>query len=122
MTVVSSTHLTIKRNFGSNRYPLKVFLVGVAQDVPKEINSESVIISTLVNDYARQSINEGSFNVSETKNSDISKEKSEFEASLIIEDSHASKYTRLEDEKDDCVDKSSECSFEESSKCKEKAF
>ncbi|CAG8736492.1 9936_t:CDS:2, partial [Cetraspora pellucida] len=38
MTVASLTHLSIKKDFSSNRCPLKVSLVGVAQDAPKEIN------------------------------------------------------------------------------------
>ncbi|CAG8641182.1 24876_t:CDS:2, partial [Dentiscutata erythropus] len=54
MTVASSTHLSIKKDFGSNRCPLKVSLVGVAQDAPKEINRENAILNVLVNDYARQ--------------------------------------------------------------------
>ncbi|CAG8687693.1 14647_t:CDS:2, partial [Dentiscutata erythropus] len=190
MTVASSTHLAIKRDLGSNRCPLKVSLVGVAQDAPKEINNENAIINVLVNDYAgqvysftikiifpycnsrfkhlmnssrlnesvlfvvgqmeiidkdlyvyavdisfvdissvtkkkvsvfenspalyrsvrsrlltiHQSINEDSFNVSEIKNSDLGKEKSEREVDLITEDSHVMKRTRLEDEKDDYVE------------------
>ncbi|CAG8806550.1 16721_t:CDS:2, partial [Dentiscutata erythropus] len=54
MTVASSTHLSIKKDFGSNRCPLKVSLVGVAQDAPKEINCENAILNVLVNDYAGQ--------------------------------------------------------------------
>ncbi|CAG8762097.1 441_t:CDS:1, partial [Cetraspora pellucida] len=51
-----------------------------------------------------QSINEDSFNVSEIKNSDLGKEKSEREVDLITEDSHVMKRTRLEDEKDNYVE------------------
>ncbi|CAG8829159.1 27601_t:CDS:2, partial [Racocetra persica] len=36
MMVASSTHLTIKRDPGSNRYLLKTSLIGVIQDAPKE--------------------------------------------------------------------------------------
>ncbi|CAG8530314.1 2285_t:CDS:2 [Racocetra persica] len=54
LTVASSTHLLIKRELGSNRCPLKVSFVGVAQDVPKEIDRENAIINVLVNDYAGQ--------------------------------------------------------------------
>ncbi|CAG8827126.1 25511_t:CDS:2, partial [Racocetra persica] len=43
MTVMSSTHLTIKRELGSNRCPLKASLVGVAQEIPKEVNYENAI-------------------------------------------------------------------------------
>ncbi|CAG8821483.1 16419_t:CDS:2, partial [Dentiscutata erythropus] len=54
ITVASSTHLSIKKDFSSNRCPLKVLLVGVAQDAPKEINHENAILNVLVNDCARQ--------------------------------------------------------------------
>ncbi|CAG8592970.1 24137_t:CDS:2 [Cetraspora pellucida] len=55
MTVASSTHLTIKRDPGSNRCPLKVSLVGVAQDTAKEVNDENAIVRVLVKDYVGQS-------------------------------------------------------------------
>ncbi|CAG8758624.1 9907_t:CDS:2, partial [Racocetra persica] len=55
ITVVSSTHLTIKRDPGSNRCPLKVSLVGVAPDTPKEVNDENAIIDILVSDYTMKS-------------------------------------------------------------------
>ncbi|CAG8703248.1 6724_t:CDS:1, partial [Dentiscutata heterogama] len=38
------------------------------------------------------------------KNSDLGKEKSEHKVDLITEDSHVTKHTRLEDEKDDYVE------------------
>ncbi|CAG8715835.1 9774_t:CDS:2 [Dentiscutata erythropus] len=40
MTATSSTHLTIRRDLGSNRCPLKTSLVGVVQDIPKEVDDE----------------------------------------------------------------------------------
>ncbi|CAG8629451.1 4005_t:CDS:2 [Cetraspora pellucida] len=52
MTAISSTHLTIRRDLGSNRCPLKALLVGVAQDIPEEIDDESAMFKLLVNDYA----------------------------------------------------------------------
>ncbi|RIB26683.1 hypothetical protein C2G38_201153 [Gigaspora rosea] len=52
MTAISSTHLSIRRDLGSNRCPLKVSLVGVAQDSPKEVDSENAIFKLTVNDYA----------------------------------------------------------------------
>ncbi|CAG8695110.1 5383_t:CDS:2, partial [Cetraspora pellucida] len=57
MTVASSTHLTIKRDSGSNRCPLKVSLVGIIQEVSMKINNENAIVNVLVNDYAEQSYN-----------------------------------------------------------------
>ncbi|CAG8841676.1 30595_t:CDS:2, partial [Racocetra persica] len=54
MTVTSSTHLTIRRNPGSNRCPLKTSLIGIAQNMPKEVNDENAIFKVLVNDYAGQ--------------------------------------------------------------------
>ncbi|CAG8751816.1 23160_t:CDS:2, partial [Racocetra persica] len=52
MTAVSSTHLTIRRDLGSNRCPLKALLVGVVQDIPEEVNDKSAMLKLLVNDYA----------------------------------------------------------------------
>ncbi|CAG8763240.1 33462_t:CDS:2, partial [Racocetra persica] len=52
MTAVSSTHLTIRRDLGSNRCPLKASLVGVVQDIPEKVNDESAMLKLLVNDYA----------------------------------------------------------------------
>lgn len=57
MTVASSTHLSIKRDLGSNRCPLKVSLVGAVQGVPKEINSDNAMLNIFVNDYAGQIYN-----------------------------------------------------------------
>ncbi|CAG8795824.1 12992_t:CDS:2, partial [Dentiscutata erythropus] len=54
MTVASSTHLTIKRDIGSNRCLLKASLVSIMQDMPTEINNENAIINVLVEDYAGQ--------------------------------------------------------------------
>ncbi|CAG8771233.1 5175_t:CDS:2 [Cetraspora pellucida] len=54
MTVTSLTHLTIKRDLGSNRCPLKVSLVGVVQDTVKEVNDENAIFGVLVKDYVSQ--------------------------------------------------------------------
>ncbi|CAG8676140.1 23496_t:CDS:2, partial [Gigaspora rosea] len=52
MTAISSTHLTIRRDPGSNRCPLKASLVGIVQDIPKEVDSESAMFMLTVNDYA----------------------------------------------------------------------
>lgn len=57
MTVASSTHLTIKRDLGSNRCPLKTSLIGIMQDIPTKIDNENVIINVLVDDYAGQNYN-----------------------------------------------------------------
>ncbi|CAG8645869.1 15023_t:CDS:2, partial [Dentiscutata erythropus] len=54
MTVSTSTHINIKRDLGSNWCPLKVSLVGIAQDVMKEFNKESALVNILVRDYAGQ--------------------------------------------------------------------
>ncbi|CAG8720213.1 5198_t:CDS:1, partial [Cetraspora pellucida] len=54
MTVASSTHLTIKRDLGSNRCLLKVSLVDVVQDTVKEVNDENTIFGVLVKDYVSQ--------------------------------------------------------------------
>lgn len=43
---------SIRRDPGSNRCPLKASLVGVAQDIPKEVDSESAMFMLTVNDYA----------------------------------------------------------------------
>src|SRR6185369_11380292 len=57
MTVSTSTHLTIlNKVVESNKCPLKVSLVGVPQDMPNEINDETVI-NTLVTDYSGQEHN-----------------------------------------------------------------
>ncbi|CAG8655767.1 17466_t:CDS:2 [Dentiscutata erythropus] len=191
---MSSTHLAIRSDLASNRCPLKVSLVGVAQGSPKEINSENAVVNVLVNDYAgqsilfvvgqieiidkdlyvyaadisfvdispaakkkvfafeslpavyrsvssrlltvHQSINEKSFNTSEIKNIDLSKEKSKCEDSSTSEDFHVMKRTRLEDENVDYSGYvefvnnikmmynygSSGCSSEGSFKGKDKAF
>ncbi|CAG8698217.1 7398_t:CDS:2, partial [Cetraspora pellucida] len=53
MTATSSTHLTIRRDLGSNRCSLKTSLVGVVQDIPKEVDDEHVeIIDKEVYAYA----------------------------------------------------------------------
>ncbi|RHZ73235.1 hypothetical protein Glove_232g139 [Diversispora epigaea] len=57
MTVSTSTHLTIlNKVVKSNKCPLKVSLVEVPQDMPNEINDETVI-NTLVTDYSGQEHN-----------------------------------------------------------------
>ncbi|CAG8528601.1 6309_t:CDS:2, partial [Dentiscutata erythropus] len=48
ITVLTSTHITIRRDLGSNRCPLKVLLVGVAQDIMREFNKEDAIVNVLV--------------------------------------------------------------------------
>ncbi|CAG8716761.1 14825_t:CDS:2, partial [Cetraspora pellucida] len=57
MTVTSLTHLTIRRDLGSNRCPLKTSLIGIVQDIPKEVDDENAIFKVLVNDYAAQHYN-----------------------------------------------------------------
>ncbi|CAG8709258.1 20533_t:CDS:2, partial [Dentiscutata erythropus] len=59
MIVFGSTHLTIvDRALDSNKYPLKVSLVGVPQGASTEIkNTENSIIETLISDYNSQHIN-----------------------------------------------------------------
>ncbi|RIB05554.1 hypothetical protein C2G38_2047510 [Gigaspora rosea] len=52
MMVTSSTHLAIRRDIGSNRCLLKASLVGVAQDIPEEIDGESAMFKLSVNNYA----------------------------------------------------------------------
>ncbi|CAG8689987.1 9141_t:CDS:2 [Cetraspora pellucida] len=47
MTVASSTHLSIKKDFSSNRWSLKVLLVSVAKDAPKEINYKNAILNSV---------------------------------------------------------------------------
>ncbi|CAG8680958.1 9837_t:CDS:2, partial [Cetraspora pellucida] len=54
ITVTSSTHLTIRRDLGSNKCLLKTSLIGVTQDMPKEVDYENAIFKVLVNDYAGQ--------------------------------------------------------------------
>ncbi|CAG8562645.1 17777_t:CDS:2 [Dentiscutata erythropus] len=55
ITVVSFTHLVIRRDLGSNRCLLKVSLVGVIQDAAQEINDENAMVKVLVKDYVGQS-------------------------------------------------------------------
>ncbi|CAG8819359.1 11472_t:CDS:2, partial [Racocetra persica] len=58
MTVATSTHVNINKELNSNNCPLKVSLVGVAQNEPQEVsNDENAIIKTLVNDYTTQEYN-----------------------------------------------------------------
>ncbi|CAG8657851.1 27633_t:CDS:2, partial [Dentiscutata erythropus] len=47
MTALSSMHLTLQRDLGSNHCSLKVSLVGVAQNFPKKIDSESAMFKLL---------------------------------------------------------------------------
>ncbi|CAG8673556.1 10204_t:CDS:2, partial [Dentiscutata erythropus] len=47
ITVSTSTHITIKRDLGSNRCPLKVSLVSIAQDVMKEFNKENTMLEAI---------------------------------------------------------------------------
>ncbi|CAG8717181.1 1584_t:CDS:2 [Cetraspora pellucida] len=54
MTVASSMHLTIRRDPGSNRCPLKVSLVGAIQDAAQEVDDENAIIKVSVKDYVGQ--------------------------------------------------------------------
>ncbi|CAG8501338.1 384_t:CDS:2, partial [Scutellospora calospora] len=51
MIAMLSTHFTLKRDLGSNRCLLKALLVSVAQDLPKEIDSENAMFELSVNDY-----------------------------------------------------------------------
>ncbi|CAG8434244.1 3252_t:CDS:2 [Diversispora eburnea] len=57
MTVTSSTHFMIKKDLGSNKYPLKVSLIGITQDIAKEINNENAMVKVLVKNYVGQSSN-----------------------------------------------------------------
>ncbi|CAG8693154.1 2376_t:CDS:2, partial [Scutellospora calospora] len=47
MTAILSTHLIIKRDLSSNRYPLKASLVDIVQDISEEVNNESAILKLL---------------------------------------------------------------------------
>ncbi|RHZ83351.1 hypothetical protein Glove_97g74 [Diversispora epigaea] len=57
MTVSTSTHLTIlNKVVESNKCPLKVSLVGIPQEIPTEVEDDTVI-NTLVTDYSGQEYN-----------------------------------------------------------------
>src|SRR6185436_1791226 len=57
MTVSTSTHLTIlNKVVESNKCPLKVSLVGIPQEIPTEVEDDT-IIDTLVTDYSGQEYN-----------------------------------------------------------------
>ncbi|CAG8528265.1 24355_t:CDS:2 [Cetraspora pellucida] len=133
ITVASSTHLTIKRDFGSNRCPLKVSLVGITQEVPIEINDENAIVNVLVNDYARQkqieviekelyvyavdisyvdfgfvikkrASDSGNLSkISKVKNLYSAEKKGRSVVNSVTEDSHSLKRTRVEDE-NNCIE------------------
>ncbi|KAF0537663.1 hypothetical protein F8M41_008328 [Gigaspora margarita] len=57
MTIISSIHLTITRDLGSNRCSLKALLVGIMQDKLTKIDNENAIINVQVDDYAGQNYN-----------------------------------------------------------------
>ncbi|CAG8663978.1 16601_t:CDS:2 [Cetraspora pellucida] len=59
MTVSTSTHMTIlSKVMASNKCPLKVSLIGIPQEIPREPkDDENSVIYILVNDYAGQEYN-----------------------------------------------------------------
>ncbi|CAG8614023.1 9942_t:CDS:2 [Cetraspora pellucida] len=59
MTVSTSTHVMIlNKVMASNKCPLKVSLIGIPQEIPREPrDGENSVIQTLVNDFAGQEYN-----------------------------------------------------------------
>ncbi|CAG8539751.1 4622_t:CDS:2 [Cetraspora pellucida] len=109
MTVTSSTHLTIKRDIGSNRCSLRASLVGIAQDIPKEVDNENAIFKLLVNDYTghMEIIQEDLYvyaaNISYIEVDSAVKKKGSSSSDLTVGDFHSSKCVRIEDVEDEEV-------------------
>ncbi|RIB30201.1 hypothetical protein C2G38_2136461 [Gigaspora rosea] len=113
MTVASSTHLTIKRDPGSNRCPLKVSLVGIAQDVMRKFyverisGSDSSQVTPGFYSSVRSKLLSAHQSVCENPNKVSSDESLECVRSSVnstINDCYSSKRARVEDESDNYVE------------------